>query len=50
MREARLAGIETLGGMDMLIAQGAAQFELWTGHKAPLKAMRTAAEKRLQNV
>ncbi|MEO8649006.1 MAG: shikimate dehydrogenase [Acidobacteriota bacterium] len=50
MREARLAGVETLGGMEMLIAQGAAQFEIWTGLEAPAEAMRTAAERRLQIV
>jgi shikimate 5-dehydrogenase len=31
----------------MLVAQAAAQFELWTGKPAPLVAMRRAAERRL---
>ena len=35
IREAKLAGIETLGGLEMLIAQGARQFEIWTGREAP---------------
>lgn len=36
MREARQAGCETLGGMEMLVAQAELQFELWTGKKARL--------------
>ncbi len=31
MREAHAAGCETLGGLEMLIAQAKLQFELWTG-------------------
>ena len=31
LRSAREAGCETLGGLEMLIAQAARQFELWTG-------------------
>lgn len=42
MREAHEAGCETLGGLDMLIAQAAAQFKLWTRTNAPLEAMREA--------
>ncbi len=45
MREAHEAGCETLSGLDMLIAQAAAQFELWTQTDAPLAAMREAGEK-----
>jgi len=33
MREAVAAGCETLGGLEMLIAQAKLQFELWTGKK-----------------
>jgi shikimate dehydrogenase len=33
MREAIAAGCETLGGLEMLIAQAKLQFELWTGLK-----------------
>jgi shikimate dehydrogenase len=36
MREARQVGCETLGGMEMLVAQAKLQFELWTGKKARL--------------
>jgi shikimate 5-dehydrogenase len=31
MRSAHEAGCETLGGLEMLIAQAEKQFELWTG-------------------
>ncbi len=34
MREARQAGCETLGGLDMLVSQAKLQFELWTGIKS----------------
>lgn len=48
MREARAAGCaHVMGGLPMLVAQAAAQFELWTGQRAPLEAMQTAATKRL---
>jgi 3-dehydroquinate dehydratase/shikimate dehydrogenase len=48
MREARAAGCEwVVGGLPMLVAQAAAQFELWTGESAPVEVMRSAAEKKL---
>jgi 3-dehydroquinate dehydratase / shikimate dehydrogenase len=33
LREAQEAGCETLGGLEMLVAQAGLQFELWTGRK-----------------
>lgn len=47
MREAKTAGARAIGGLGMLIYQGAAAFELWTGQTAPLEVMRAAAEKQL---
>ncbi|HMQ04030.1 MAG TPA: shikimate dehydrogenase [Pyrinomonadaceae bacterium] len=47
MKEAKEAGVPTIGGMEMLIAQGAKQFEIWTGRNAPVDAMRSAVERRL---
>jgi len=41
--DARKAGCHTIGGLDMLVAQGALQFELWTGRQPPVAAMREAA-------
>jgi shikimate dehydrogenase len=39
---ARRAGAKVVGGLDVLLAQGAASFELWTGLQAPVDAMRQA--------
>ena len=39
---ARKAGARVVGGLDVLVAQGAASFELWTGVSAPIDAMRAA--------
>ena len=35
-------GIETVSGVEMFVAQGTAQWELWTGRRAPVEAMRRA--------
>jgi len=40
---ARAHGIPTLDGLEILLAQGALSFELWTGRPAPLEVMRRAA-------
>src|SRR5262249_40351294 len=40
-------GIETVSGVEMFVAQGAAQWELWTGRPAPVEAMRQAVESAL---
>lgn len=40
--EAGLAGIETISGTEMLLEQGALQFEIWTGREAPRDAMAQA--------
>ena len=39
---AAAAGARVLDGLEVLVAQGAASFELWTGQSAPVDAMRTA--------
>jgi shikimate dehydrogenase len=44
MREAEAAGCTVMGGELMLLHQGAAAFELWTGRKAPLDLMREKLE------
>ena len=39
---AAASGARVLDGLEVLVAQGAASFELWTGQPAPVDAMRTA--------
>jgi shikimate dehydrogenase len=39
---AAAAGARVLDGLEVLVAQGAASFELWTGVAAPVAAMRSA--------
>ena len=39
---AAAAGARVLDGLEVLVAQGAASFELWTGISAPVKVMRRA--------
>ena len=39
---AAAAGARVLDGLEVLVAQGAASFELWTGRPAPVEAMRLA--------
>jgi shikimate dehydrogenase len=39
---ARRAGASVVSGLEVLLAQGAAAFELWTGEPAPVGAMRAA--------
>jgi shikimate dehydrogenase len=39
---AAAAGARVLDGLEVLVAQGAASFELWTGSPAPVDAMRHA--------
>ena len=39
---ARRKGIEIISGVEMFLAQGFAQYEIWTGERAPESAMRRA--------
>lgn len=45
MAAARQTGASVLGGLPMLVYQGAASFELWTNQEAPLDVMFEAARK-----
>jgi 3-dehydroquinate dehydratase/shikimate dehydrogenase len=40
-------GIETASGVEMFVAQGTAQWEIWTGERAPMAPMRRAVEDAL---
>jgi shikimate dehydrogenase len=42
LEAARTRGADVIDGLEILIAQGAASFERWTGRTAPLQAMREA--------
>jgi len=42
LRIARRRGIETVSGVEMFLAQGFAQYEIWTGERAPEIAVRRA--------
>lgn len=48
LKQATAAGARTLGGLPMLVYQGAASFELWTGRKAPIDIMFEAARQALR--
>ena len=41
-KAARRAGATVVTGLEVLLAQGAAAFELWTGREAPVEVMRKA--------
>jgi shikimate dehydrogenase len=40
LRDAKAAGCRVINGLEMLLYQGVAQFELWTGKTAPVELMR----------
>ena len=44
LREAAAAGCETIGGLDMLVAQAVRQFEWWSGSRPSDELFRTAAQ------
>jgi shikimate dehydrogenase len=46
-RAAAAAGMSVVSGLEMLLHQGAEQFRLFTGHEAPLAAMRAAGLRAL---
>ena len=48
LRLAERRGLETISGVEMFVAQGTAQWEIWTGMRAPVAAMRRAALKALR--
>jgi len=48
LREAAEAGCRVVNGLAMLLYQGTAQFELWTGCKSPIEVMRQELDCRLK--
>jgi len=49
-KDAKAAGAKVVSGVEMLIYQGAASFEIWTACKAPVEVMRKAALNHLRTV
>jgi shikimate dehydrogenase len=47
LHQASAQGARAIGGLGMLIWQGALAFERWTGERAPVTVMRSAAEAEL---
>jgi shikimate dehydrogenase len=48
LRDAAERGATTIEGVEMLVRQGAAAFELWTGRPAPVQVMRSVVLEELQ--
>ena len=49
LADAGAAGALTIGGLEMLVWQGALAFTLWTGQAPPVDLMRKAAREALEN-
>lgn len=49
LAEARGRGLTTISGLEMLVAQGARQFEIWTGQAAPRALMEQAVRHALSH-
>lgn len=50
LRDARAAGCQTVGGLEMLATQAELQFEWWTGHKPAAHVMHNAAKAALHRL
>jgi shikimate dehydrogenase len=48
LRETARAGASALGGIQMLVYQGAESFEMWTGEEAPVSVMLEAATEAMR--
>jgi shikimate dehydrogenase len=48
LRQARKSGAHAIGGLEMLVRQGALAFEMWTGKAAPVAVMRAACKHMLR--
>jgi len=50
LKTAKAGGSRTANGLGMLLYQGAAAMELWTGKRAPIQVMRRALEVNIYGV
>jgi len=50
IKAAKAKGAKVVNGLEVLVAQGAASFEIWTGLKAPMEVMSAAVSKHVQKV
>ena len=48
LQQARKSEAHPIGGLEMLVGQGALSFEKWTGEKAPIEVMRQACDRALK--
>lgn len=48
LKQAVRSGARPVNGLGMLLYQGALAFEIWTGKKAPIKAMRAVLQKNIR--
>ncbi len=48
LQQAQAGGARAIGGLEMLVQQGALAFELWTGAAAPTEVMRSACRRALE--
>ena len=46
-KDAKSVGAKVVSGIEMLVYQGAASFEIWTNHPAPVKVMKEAVLNKL---
>jgi len=49
LHQARSRGLIAIPGLEMLVAQGARQFEIWTGQAAPRALMEQAVRQTLSH-
>jgi len=49
-KDAKAVGAKVASGIEMLVYQGAASFEIWTNHKAPVKAIKQAVLNKLSEL
>jgi len=50
LKDAKSVGAKVIGGVEMLIYQGAASFEIWTNQPAPIQIMKKAALNKLSEI